>query len=80
MDAKQQQIAVDRLTEIRRLAAVQLGDLGVAVLDGATQEGMLRSEINEMTLLFNKIGTILGHTGPARTLPDHAKTIMARIK
>lgn len=39
----EQQETVLNLIEVRRLAAIEMGKFGVAVLEGATEEGVLRS-------------------------------------
>jgi hypothetical protein len=77
--SSEQQETVNHLIEVRRLAAVELGKLGVHAPDGKTEEGVLRSELSQVNQLLMEVGSILGNTGPARTLPEFARTIMSKI-
>jgi len=79
MTAQEQQTAVEHLQNIRRDAAFALGQLGVQVLDGATEEGMLRSNLSEILEIVSETSRILGYHGPARGLPDHAAAVIAKL-
>lgn len=65
------------LQEMRRYSAQRLGELGVKVLDGATEEGTLRSELTLALQREELVGKILGFTGARWDWPRQARLLGA---
>lgn len=75
--SEQQAAEVAMLQEMRRYSAQRLGELGVKVLDGVTEEGTLRGELTLALQREELIGRILGFTGARWDWPRQARLLVA---
>ena len=79
MTAEQQLQLIDQLKLEIETRRITLSALGVQTLDGATEEGALRSSLSEINQLVQHVAGILRHDGPVRTLPITAQKIMDNL-